>query len=198
MPKAKVIALVGLIWPAMGSANMISHEGSKPFEICALCHSLDGNSRMAKFPKLAGQPAPYIEKQLLDFLEGRRTNDGGQMVSIVTEIASTDFSVVAAWFADQQPPEPADQADVASGQKVFVDLGCAVCHGADQISDTTPHLTAQHAGYLVKQMTDFRDGNRGNDLDGAMQAAMRDVSDADIQELAKYLAATPRDSNENR
>lgn len=39
-------------------AYMLDSDGMKPWESCALCHGLDGVSRMAKFPKLATSPTP--------------------------------------------------------------------------------------------------------------------------------------------
>lgn len=147
---------------------------------------------MAKFPKLAGQPAPYIEKQLHDFLNGRRTNDGGQMSAIVTEITPDKFPIVAEWFANLEPPLPEDAEDVSVGQLAFEYKGCVNCHILGRASDEAPHLTAQHAAYLEKQMVDFREGRRTNDTDGMMQAAMANVTDSEIAEIAAYLAATAR------
>lgn len=179
--------------PGAAVAGMITDEGLEPYEICALCHGLDGNSRMSKFPKLAGQPVAYIEKQIEDFLHGRRDNDGGQMVAIVSaELAPENISVVAEWFSSQPPPPPVEVNDIADGAAAFGDLGCVTCHDENGSSDLTPHLTSQHSGYLIKQMQDYRDGRRTNDPDGAMRAAMQDVSDAEIEALANYLTATPR------
>lgn len=193
MLKVSATLIAGVLWASAVAANSIGNEHDAPYEICALCHSLDGVSRMAKFPKLAGQPAPYIEKQLHDFLSGRRANDGGQMAAIVTEITPEDFPIVAAWFASQAAPAPEDLGDVSTGMALFSDLGCVTCHGPETASDVTPHLTAQHTAYLAKQMVDFRDGDRANDPDGAMQAAMVNVSDSEIAALAAYLAATARE-----
>tara|TARA_B110000902_G_scaffold36808_1_gene38862 strand:+ start:83 stop:640 length:558 start_codon:yes stop_codon:yes gene_type:complete len=179
-------------------ANSFGNERDAPYEVCALCHGLDGNSRMAKFPKLAGQPAAYIEKQLNDFLSGRRTNDGGQMEAIVTEIALQDYPVVAEWFSSQPAPKAAQNDNVRKGASLFTGLGCAECHATVPIDNKAPHLTAQHADYLAKQMTDFRNGNRFNDIDGVMRAVMETVTDAQIEELAAYLSATERGSYDNR
>ncbi|MDB4224864.1 cytochrome c, partial [Granulosicoccus sp.] len=99
-----LLCLIPFALPVSASSGLAEYE--KPWEICALCHSLDGDSRMAKFPKLAGQPELYIEKQLQDFLTGSRFNDGGQMSSIVTEVAEEDFQAIAIWFASQNPPLP--------------------------------------------------------------------------------------------
>jgi len=190
--------LVGVFaLPVMAVADMIDSDGIAPYEVCALCHSLDGNSPMAKFPKLAGQPNAYIEKQILDFLTGERDNDGGQMVSIVAELSPEDIPVVAQWFASQSAPAPADIGDAANGAELFSQLGCDVCHSERETTGLVPHLTAQHAGYLTKQMMDYRDGRRGNDANGAMQGAMRDVTDTQIEAVAAYLAATKRGFDED-
>jgi cytochrome c553 len=42
-------------------AGMIDKEGMAPWEICGLCHSLDGISKMSKFPMLAGQKPAYLK-----------------------------------------------------------------------------------------------------------------------------------------
>lgn len=190
--KASFVVLFTVFCAGPAFANSIGTEHDAPYEVCALCHSLDGNSRMAKFPKLAGQPAPYIEKQLYDFLEGRRTNGGGQMAAIVTEISTDDFPIVAAWFAKQAAPAPSDHGDVGAGKAAFRQLGCISCHDNGQINDAGPHLTAQHKVYLEKQMTDFREGRRSNDLSATMRSTMNGVSNAQIEQLAAYLAATQR------
>jgi len=55
-----------------------------------------------------------------------------------------------------------------------------------------PFLTAQHPGYLVKQMTDFREGLRDVAALPEMHKVGLAISDADIQAIADYLGAEPR------
>ncbi|MEO0386617.1 MAG: c-type cytochrome [Pseudomonadota bacterium] len=187
------LAVLAVATPA--AADMISSEGLQPYEVCGLCHGLDGVSAMAKFPKLAGQKAGYIEKQLHDFRAGRRLNDGGQMQAIVTELSPEDIPVVAAWFESQSPPPVAvGEGAVEEGAAVFKARGCAGCHSVAPAPGglLAPHLTAQHPRYLAKQLTDFRDGARENDPDGVMRTVAATLSDAEIAALAAYLAATPR------
>ena len=43
-------------------------------EKCASCHGADGNSTNPLWPKLAGQHASYIEKQLTDFNAKNRSD----------------------------------------------------------------------------------------------------------------------------
>lgn len=178
-------------------ADMIDTSGMEPWEVCGLCHSLDGNSRMAKFPKLAGQRADYIEKQFRDFHSGDRLNDGGQMEAITTEIDLADLPRIAAYFADLPPPPPLEE-EVAAGIDAAVLFSegrgeipsCLSCH--DGGLPSAPWLEAQHADYISKQLTDFQTGERTNDPDGIMRAVAAQLSGADIAALSVFIAAQER------
>jgi len=97
-------------------------------------------------------------------------------------------ALIGAWFAN-----PAVAAgDAAAGQsKAAV---CAACHGGDgkAIQPAYPNLAGQHALYIAKQLTDYRDGNRVNAL---MSGQATNLSDEDIQDLAAYYAAMPKIEN---
>ena len=188
-------ALFSLIFSSSVSAGMITDEGLAPYEICGLCHSLDGVSKMAKFPKLAGQPPLYIKKQIKDFMEEKRTNDGGQMVAIMTEVDPTTIDEIAKWFASQTAPSPEIETDLdlSLGKALFEKQKCATCHrGVGQQAPHIPYLSAQHQPYLAKQMRDFRDGNRDNDAGQLMQNAMGPLSDEEIELISTYLASKER------
>lgn len=187
------------------TAGMIETEGLKPWEVCALCHSLNGISRTARFPHLAGQRAAYIRKQLNDFRSGHRANDNGQMASIVeAELSEANIPVVADYFAGLAPPIPQDgdlAADrIARGKSLF-ETGdpegkipaCATCHGTAIPSIAyAPHISAQHAGYVAKQLSDFKSGARTNDTTGTMVGIAVRLSDADIESVSAYVAAQQR------
>jgi cytochrome c553 len=42
---------------------------------CSLCHGLQGESASPVFPRLAGQHAEYIAKQLTEFKSGKRKSE---------------------------------------------------------------------------------------------------------------------------
>jgi len=42
---------------------------------CFLCHGMEGEAASALYPRLAGQHAEYIAKQLSDFKTGKRKSD---------------------------------------------------------------------------------------------------------------------------
>jgi cytochrome c553 len=198
---AAMLAALLLLAASAARADMVDSAGMPPWEHCALCHGLDGVSRMAKFPKLAGQPVAYLVKQLMDFRSGARDNDSGPMTGIVHQFEPPDLRRAAGWFA-ALPPPAADAGPVgAEIAKTLFERGrgaavpaCRICHGAAaKTAFPAPRLEAQHARYLEKQLGEFRDGARANDPDGVMRRIAGALSEAEIGALARWLAARPRD-----
>lgn len=64
---------------------------------CAACHGPTGmGNPLANFPRLAGQHAAYIEKQLKAFRSGTRANDAGQMMrNIAFHMTDAEIAAVA-------------------------------------------------------------------------------------------------------
>lgn len=188
-------AIIAVVEASPSAAGQIDKEGQEPWELCGLCHTYEGRSATAKFPRLAGQKPAYIVKQLEDFAAGRRENEGGQMRSIMDEVAVEDFEAIAAWFAQQDPAPPdAPKGDAALGAELWARLGCRSCHDPTQPPHRPliPHLTAQHERYLAKQLLDYRSGARGNDVGAVMRRLAEPMTDDEIDALAAYLASTPR------
>lgn len=188
------VCLLLLLLPSLLAAAGVD-SGIEPYERCALCHGLYGDSARDKFPKLAGQPTAYLEKQIDDFLTGKRSNDGGQMAAIVTELAEQEIPLVVEWFSSQAHPSPAADSDAAGGQ-LFSSAGCGSCHTGKSDSGAMPLLAAQHASYLAKQMRDIRDGARAGGDQDLMKSQLLMLSDAELESIAKYLAAKPRSLNQ--
>ena len=188
-PKAAFIATTLALATPAGAA--FDAEAFPPYERCALCHGLFGVSANARFPNLAGQEPVYIENQIRAFLSGDRHNDGGQMTSIVTELKPEDIPVVVEWFSTQDPPAPAPEGN-AAGRALYDAQNCGDCHDAGSSYLGVPHLTAQHADYLAKQMREFRDGVRGTHLGCLPHGPMMPADDSDITAIAAYLASVPR------
>lgn len=200
--RAAILGILLMFAAASARADMIDSDGVPPHEHCALCHGLDGISRMAKFPRLAGQRYAYIAKQLADFKEGRRANDGGPMEGITRQFGMKPLLEAAKWFSRQPDPPPvvADGKDTAAGRALFEggkpEAGvpaCASCHGAAaRARPIAPRLEAQHPRYLEKQLGDFRDNERANDPDGVMRRIAAALTEQEIESVARYLASQPR------
>ncbi len=87
---------------------------------------------------------------------------------------------------------PAEQAaekmlPEKSAAEKTVQTVCAACHGADGNSVITlnPKLAGQHPEYLVKQLTNFKEGKRANVVMAGMAA---NLSQDDMKGLAAYFA----------
>lgn len=189
-------------WSAASTADMIDTDGMQPWETCALCHGLDGISRMAKFPRLAGQPERYLVKQLEDFRGLRRRNDDSVMADNAALLAPAEIAVVARHFSSQQAPDP-----IPTEEKGGMSLGailfhygdsarglpaCASCHVNGSDPERYPRITAQHPDYIAKQLHDFRAANRTNDPEGIMRSVAAKLSEREIEAVASYAASQPR------
>ena len=95
---------------------------------------------------------------------------------------STIFGAAAIFAAIAAPVVAAD----VNEEKVRV---CNSCHGPDGLppSPTTPNIWGQQLNYLVKQMNDYRSGERKNSP--IMSAIVRDVPQEDTGKIAAYYAA---------
>lgn len=179
--------------------------GKDKAALCAGCHGDDGNSLSAEFPRLAGQYENYIVKQVRDFQAGKRANND-TMAGMAAMVASVeDAHDIAAYFSGQKmaqkPLTDADKALAVKGEKLFTEgnpmegvYACINCHGergkgkSANIS-TFPRIGGQHRDYIIKNLTDFRDGRRQNDPAGMMTDIARKLSDDEIKALATYLSA---------
>ena len=69
---------------------------------CTGCHSPRGQGNApAAYPRLSGQHADYIEKQLLAFKSGARANDGDARImrSVAQHMSEAEIKAVAAYIA---------------------------------------------------------------------------------------------------
>ena len=165
--------------------------------VCGACHGPDGNSMAPNFPKLAGQGDKYLLKQLHEIKDGKR--QVLEMTGLLTNLSDQDLADIAAYYSSQKNSVgAADPAVVERGQALFrggdVEKGlpsCTGCHSPDGQGNAPagfPHLGGQHASYIEKQLTDFREGDRTNDGDAmTMRTIAAKLSNKDIKALAQYI-----------
>ena len=68
--------------------------------LCIACHGADGNSAISVNPKLAGQHAAYITKQLMNFKSGKR--DNAVMAGMVATLTEQDMINLGTYFSNQK------------------------------------------------------------------------------------------------
>lgn len=71
--------------------------GRKKAQMCAACHGLDGVSKIAEAPNLAGQNEMYLIAQLTGFQSGARSNE--MMNIVVKTLSEDDIANLAAYYS---------------------------------------------------------------------------------------------------
>lgn len=164
-------------------------EGPPKSVTCTACHGPQGNSALPQVPALAGQSARYIYLQLRDFQAGRRQSD--IMSPMAVGLTSAEMHELADWFATQKarPREfKPDPAKARLGQQKANETLCTMCHlGGFAGQNEIPRVAGLSFDYIVKQLRDFKAKTRTNDA-GNMTSVASTLSDADIDNLAHYIA----------
>lgn len=170
--------------------------GQQQSAACAACHGADGNSANGEWPKLAGQNAVYLVKQLQDFKAGRRANP--IMSGMAAPLSDQDMENLAAFYAAQQPaPGKADPELVEKGKAIYLAgnlnsglAACTACHGANGKGNPAagfPAVAGQHAQYTETQLKSFRAMQRGNDPGQMMRNIAAKMSDDEIKAVASFM-----------
>jgi cytochrome c553 len=159
-------------------------------KLCNACHGEGGNSAVPGTPSLAGQPALFVENQLVLIREGVR-KVLPVMEEAVRGVKDAEIREISRYYAAQKPaaqagkPEP---ALVKQGAALVRKLHCASCHEKDfRGREQMPRLAAQREEYLESAMNAYRSYTRTGG-DTLMAASLYGTTDADIKALAHYLA----------
>lgn len=197
MNKVLVTLLLTLGITGVAQAAGDVKAGQTKAAMCGACHGADGNSAAPNFPKLAGQGERYLLKQMNDIKSGNRTVL--EMTGLLTNMSEQDMADIAAYYASQSMSVgAADPALVKAGEALYRGgklaegmPACTGCHSPDGAGNDAagfPQLGGQHAQYVAKQLTDFREGNRTNDGDSMMMRSVAaKLSNKDIQAISSYI-----------
>ena len=168
-------------------------------DVCAKCHGRDGTTDLSIFPRLAGQPAAYLEKELQLF-RGRGRSDPharAYMWGIAGPLTDYQIKGLADYFAAKPaaPGKPSgDTALVARGKEIF-EKGipdrdvpvCTTCHGAHaEGQGEFPRLAGQNGDYLYRQLVMFRSQLRESDI---MEPNVKNLGEDDALAVAAYLSS---------
>jgi cytochrome c len=105
MKKTLVIA-AGLL-AAVSSASVLAADGKTLYidKTCSACHGPNGNKAlMPDYPKIAGQNAKYIEKQMNDIKSGARANgNAAAMKGVMHLVSEEEIKVLADYISKLKP-----------------------------------------------------------------------------------------------
>ena len=168
-------------------------RGKGAFIVCRGCHRADALGREdGSYPRLAGQHATVLIKQLTDVRSGRRSNPKMLPFADHHEISVQGVADIAAYL--QALPVPANQGQgpgkhLTRGRQIY-EADCATCHGARGEGNAEkfyPRVSGQHYRYLLREARMIRDGMRHN-ANPDMIKAIRKYSNAKIAAVSDYMS----------
>ena len=175
---------------------------------CTSCHGEQGRAtRDGYYPRIAGKPAGYLYRQLLNFRHGVRHN---AIMQQMLEYLSDDYlKEMAQYFADQHPQYPAPAAVDAGaavlerGRTLALDGDkshdlppCAACHGdrLGGVKPDLPGLLGLPRDYLAAQLGAWRTGTRRMVEPDCMAKVVDKLNPDDVTAVTAWLAAQPVDA----
>lgn len=171
--------------------------GKSKSATCLACHGVDGNSPLAMYPKIAGQPENYLVAQIKAFRD--KTRQDPLMTPMATNLTDQDIEDLATYYATQTMEHGAAPPDsVASGEKIYRGgnqqtkvPACMSCHGPNGAGNGPagwPALTGQHPDYTAKQLRDFANAQRPGGPNSMMSDLASRLSEEEIKAVSGYLA----------
>jgi len=176
-------------------------RGKKLYAVCQTCHGANGQGRKnLGGPRLAGQHAWYLKRQIKNFQDGIRGTHpedtyGAQMRPMANTVPNEqDIEDVVAYIMTLEAPKPEptlERGDPERGKQFFGT--CQTCHGANGQGRKNlggPKLAGQHDWYLLRQLKNFRKGIRGTNPKDTYGAQMRPMANSlpDEQALLDVVA----------
>jgi cytochrome c553 len=198
----RALAVAVALSAAPAAAQDAAKAQSIANQVCAACHAADGNSTAPANPKIAGQIAEYLHKQLVDFKpqQGKKpVRESPIMMGMVANLSDADMKSLAAYYAGQKlkPAAAADKNLATLGQKIWRGgnaatgvPACAGCHGpaGAGMPAQYPRLAGQYSEYIAAQLKAFKEGGRVNDPNGMMRGVAARMSEREIRAVAEYAA----------
>ncbi len=166
----------------------VLQDGQKAASVCRHCHGAGGNSVLPEVPNLASQNAVYLLEQMNKFVHGqRKTSD---FMTGMIKALTPDERISIALYLSQQPVtrKPAGNNEQGAAGKSIYEKLCVNCHGVSGTgTEKIPRLAGQQLKYVEDSLKRYRSGS-GERIDAKMAAYTRNLKDADIRNLAAYLA----------
>ncbi len=181
--------------PAAGEALYNNGDPSRGVVACVGCHGSNGQSASGAWPKLAGQHAAYLTKQLKNYKDGTRPN--AVMQGMVATLTEQDMNNISAYLVKQTPSlgVATNKDMIELGQSIYRGgiaakgvPACAACHSPNGagIPAQYPRMGGQWAEYNTAQLIAFREGVRKNSTQ--MTTIATKLSDQEMKAVSDYMA----------
>jgi cytochrome c553 len=110
------------------------------------------------------------------------------MRAVLAFVLALNLVALPTFAAEKVAKSPAEAtAPIVKDVQQIAQNVCAACHGADGNSTISlnPKLAGQHPEYILKQLTNFKEGKRVNTI---MAGIVANLTKEDMQGLAEYYA----------
>jgi cytochrome c553 len=165
-------------------------------DTCAGCHGVDGNSEATTFPRLAGQHAVFLVRELKDYKAEHRISE--MMLPMTSPLSEQDMIDVALYYSKQKPK----QAEVtkpellAAGKKIYFEgntksgvPSCDGCHEEDGSGSAKfPRVAGQHVDYVLEELKRYASGKR-NYGTKVMRTVAERLTPEEAEAVAQYMAS---------
>jgi len=192
----RIAALAFLMTPMAAFAGDASKAISLAGNLCASCHGEDGNSLVPNFPKLAGQQAVYLLRELKDYKSGKRESE--VMVPLVSSLSDEDLANLAAFYASQKaaPGTVTDPSLLPVGKALYLKGNaksgiptCESCHEEDGSgAGKFPRVAGQNVEYSLEQFKLYAAGKRTNGT-RVMKTIAERMTEQETRAVAEYMAS---------
>jgi cytochrome c553 len=179
--------------------------GEKKVAMCIGCHGIAGYQasfpEIHKVPMISGQGAKYIMAALSAYQKGERRHP--TMRGIAQGLSEQDMADVAVYYeahgrTEGKPELPKAAAGSAAATALLAKGGCVACHGENfskPLDPSYPKIAGQHSDYLFVALKSYKADKaslmaRSN---GVMAGIAGQFSNAELKELASYVASLPSD-----
>ncbi|MFA7521957.1 MAG: c-type cytochrome [Halothiobacillaceae bacterium] len=209
--------------PLMAQAAGDPSVGKEKYATCAACHGADGQGHGGAFPKMIGLGEEETVKKMTAYRDGDQEylksvglgDRYGTMAPNASNLSDEDIANLAAYIAQEfggaaagdgaadAEPSGADQsvtdgiiqADLGRGAALY--SSCAICHGEQGEGGhlfNAPKLKGLPASQVASLMKVYRKGTEMGPNSYAMIPQATHLSDADIDNLAAYIATIGEDA----
>jgi sulfide dehydrogenase cytochrome subunit len=171
-------------------------------EQCAVCHGVDGVSRWADVPNIAGLPDVVIANALYDFRGHERPcrkpscATSGEcpnldMCQISEPLSDGAMDTLARKYSERPfSPSIADyDPQLAAAGRIIHEAHCERCHtkGGGEPLDEASILRGQNMTYMRNAITDFREKQRIGEQ--PMLERMQKLDDSEAEALVHFYAS---------
>lgn len=199
MKKRSVVWALGLLTLIWGTSAWAQADEARAKKIaggsCFLCHGAQGESTSEIFPRLAGQHAEYVVKQLEAFKSGARKSTA--MADMVAKLTSDEMLALGKYYEKMSLPKEEPKEPILAGMGAYIYHNgnkfsgvpaCVACHGVTaEGAANLPRLGRQFASYIEHQLKMFNKRDRTND-NAVMHVVAEKMTPLEMHAVAEYLS----------